>query len=859
MKNFDFKPLMPHVIAVVIFVAISFIYMSPVFQGKAIQQQDIIKFEGMSKEIADYREATGEEALWTNAMFSGMPAFQISVVYSMNIANKIFHFLNKLMPFADFLFIYLLGFYILLIALRVNPWLSIVGAFAFAFSSYHLIIITAGHTSKAYAIGYMAPTLAGIILTFRGKLLAGGALTAFFLTMQIAANHLQITYYFLFIVFFWVLGEFIFKILEKEHKSLLKISAALAVAVLIAVGVNFGNIWSTYVYSKQTMRGPSELTIGINDNGKLGKIEQTTGLDKEYITRWSYGVAETFSLMIPNIKGGGDNYLGNNKNAMENVDRNYYKQIANNNQYWGDQPGTSGPVYVGAIVMFLLMLSLFYEKNKMKWLLLTTIILSIMLAWGKNFNFFTNFFLDHFPMYNKFRAVSMILIIAEFCIPLLAFIGLKNIIENPDNVKKNMKFFYISLGLTAGLAFLFLALPELFFSFLNKQEALGLEEQMITYPESAAFIQEYIQNLQIARISIFRADTLRSLIFILLAATAFYFFITKKVKTNLFIVILGVLILADMWFIAKRYLNNDNFKSTKQISKSFEKSEADKIILEDTDPNFRVFKFGNPFNDSYTSYHHKSIGGYHGAKLQRYQDLISLKLQTEISRLQMILQDTILDGITKINYFESELSKANALNMLNTKYLIYSPNAAPIENEYRLGNAWFVNDIKMVENADDEIMALGDFEPVKTAIIDKRYQNHLEGFQIKPDSLAQISLKEYKPNKLTYTSKSNTPQLAVFSEVYYEPDWFVTINGKQLEHFRVNYVLRGMIVPEGENTIVFEFRPKSYYAGEKVSMASSLLLIVLVVLAVYAYIKSNSKTPVKEVIKGIKEKKKNIS
>jgi len=816
MKNINFKHFIPHIIAVVLFAAISIVYLSPLMSGKEIVQSDIIKFEGMTKEIADYRAQTGEDPLWTNAMFGGMPAFQISVLYTTNIALKVYEFVRLIIPYtADFIFIYLIGFYILLLVLGINPWLSIVGAIAFAFSSYHFIIITAGHTSKAYAIGYMAPTLAGIIMALRGKYVAGGALTALFLSLQIAANHLQITYYFMFIVFFWLLGEVLLRIKEKDLRSLLKAFSVLAVAAIIAIGVNFSNLWSTYEFSKHTMRGKSELTID-NETNTVGSSNKTTGLDKDYATGWSYGIAETFSVLLPNAKGGGNGALANHKNALNKVDSRLRKDIARQDQYWGDQPGTSGPVYMGAIVIFLFLLALLVEKSKMKWFLLACIILSVMLAWGKNFMFLTDFFLDYFPMYNKFRAVSMTMVIAELCVPLLAFIGLKTIVDNPQLLKNNLKKIYIAYGFTAGLTLIFFIIPDAFFNFLSQHETAALNNQKASNPEYAAQIDLFIANMEIARMAIFRADALRSFIFITLGAAAVFLFVFNKINKNIFALILGVLILTDMWAVNKRYLNDDNFKAKKGAQQYFQKSATDMEILKDKDLSYRVFNpDGNPFNETFTSYYHKSIGGYHGAKLKRYQEIINF----------------YLGGRNTINM--------KVLNMLNTKYIIrrLEEGTVVVPNPDALGNAWFVKELKIVENADEEMLALEDFEPSQTAVVDKRFNELLSGFKMDYDTTSYIKLIEYKPNKLTYESYATKPQLAVFSEIYYVPGWYVKVNDKEFNHFRTNYILRGMIVPEGKNTIVFEFKPKSFFVGQNISLASSIILVLLLLFSIVITLK----------------------
>lgn len=802
----NFKAIIPHLIAVALFAGISLTYMSPILDGKELMMMDHIKYLGMSKEVFDHRDETGEEALWTNSMFGGMPAFQISVLYSNNISTYIRSAVRLLTPFpADLIFTYLFGFYILMLVLGARPWLSIIGAIAFAFSSYHFIIIEAGHVSKIYAIGYMAPVLAGFILALRGKYIAGGALTALFLALHLRANHLQITYYFLFILFAWGVAEVVRLIREDKLKDLIRSALVLLAAVIIAVGVNIGNIWSTYTYTQYTMRGPSELT--------LDKERQSSGLDKEYATAWSYGVGETFSLLIPNTKGGATGALANNRAALEQVDPRMRQDIAGQNHYWGDQPFTSGPVYAGAIVMFLFVLSLMLWKNPLKWYLLAATILSIMLGWGKNFMPLTDFFLDYFPGYNKFRAVSMTLVIAEFCIPVIAFMGMMHFFKKPDVLKSNMKKIYIAFGLTGGISLIFYALPTTFFTFFSQMELSSLYAQKAENPSFAAQIDMFMKNLEAARVYIFRADAIRSFIFITLGAVALLLYVKNIINKNILLAALGVLILTDMWAVNKRYLNNSNFVEKHLVDPPYRPNEANLQILQDPDPHFRVFNVdGNPFNESATAYFHSSIGGYHGAKLQRYQDII----------------DYHLGGKGGINMA--------VLNMLNTKYFIRQMDGSPpipMQNPDALGNAWFVKDFKIVENADEEILALNDFEPATMAIIDKRFKDYLEDFTINYDTNATIHLKSYAPNKMVYATSSQSPQLAVFSEIYYPLGWEVAINGEVASYFRVNYILRAMIIPEGDNEIVFEFRPRSYYVGQQIALVFSILMVIFLISALY--------------------------
>lgn len=800
MKELRLKQFVPHLVVVLIILVVILAYFSPLLEGKRLKQSDITQWKGMSKEITDFREKTGEEALWTNSMFGGMPAYQISVQYKGNLIRFIDDIFKFGLPHpANLVFIYFIGFFILLMVLKVDPWLAMAGALAFTFSSYFFIILEAGHNSKAHAIGYMAPVLAGILLTFRGKYIAGALLTALFLALELRANHLQITYYLAMMVVALGIFELISAVKTKTLPAFAKATGLLVVAALFALSTNITNIWATWEYGKETIRGKSELTTNPEN--------RTSGLDKDYATQWSYGVGETFSLLIPNTKGGASGSLGNNEKAMEKVDAVYAQSLAGQNQYWGDQPFTSGPVYAGAIMVFMFVLGLFILKGNLKWWILTVTLLSILLSWGRNFMPLTDFFLHYLPGYNKFRAVSMILVIADLAIPLLGILALKEIIEKPQILRDKQKFFYISLGLTGGLALIFYIMPQVFFSFLSGLEQSAIAEQRMSTPaEQLTQFDALIYNLELARISIFKADAIRSVLFIAIAAALLWLY--SRGKVNRLIVTAGIIVLiaADMIPIAHRYLNNDNFVSKSLVNNPYQPTEANKLIMKDTDPNFRVFNMTvSTFQEGSTSYFHKSIGGYHGAKLRRYQELI-----------------------------ENHLSKRNdqVLNMLNTKYFIgMGQDRQPVVqiNMGALGHAWFVEDHEIVANADEEIAALTAFFPEKTAIIDQRFSANLEGFTHAVDSNARIELKEYQPNKLKYSSQAASDQLAVFSEIYYDKGWNAYLDGQKVPHFRVNYVLRAMIVPAGNHEIEFRFEPKVFAVGEKVSFAGSLLLILMLV------------------------------
>jgi len=827
-----FKTLTPYIVALVVFLSITFVYFYPVLEGKKLKQHDIKMFKGMSKEIVDFRESTGEEALWTNSMFGGMPAWQISVRYGGNMMRYVDKVITLGLPYpADYVFLYFLGFFVLLLVMRINPWVSLVGAIAFAMSSYFFIILGAGHTSKAHAIGYMAPVMAGIILTFRGKYLWGGILTAIALALEIYSGHLQITYYLLLLVLVYGIYRIIVMIQAKDYQHFIKSAVILIGAAILAILTHSTNLWATYEYGKDTMRGKPELT---NEQHL-----KSSGLDKDYITAWSYGVGETWSFIIPNIKGGASAVIGN-RSELENADPNYRQAIAQQGSaYWGDQPGTSGPVYIGVLVVFLFILGLFIVNNKLKWALLAATILSIMLGWGKNFMPLTDFFIDYFPGYAKFRAVSMILVIAELTIPLLAFMTLHKIFTQKEEVKKHIKIFYYTIGGLAGIMILFYLLPTTFFSFTSSYEDEQFRQMM--RGENAAQITAFIANLEAVRIAIFKNDVLRSLFFLIAGGGFIYLFLINKLNKTLFISLLSILILIDMFGVNKRYLNNEKtgskyqqWESKRIAEKPFTPSKADQIILQDPDDDFRVLDLTkSTFNDASTSYFHMSIGGYHGAKLQRYQDLIEHNISDEMSNIIDALQKAQgFDQITQV------LAKQQVLNMLNTRYIIYNPEGSPLVNAAAFGNAWFVKNHVFVNNADEEIAALKNNNLRETAIIDKRFESNVNT-DYKFDKNASIKLLSYKPNELEYDYNSSSNQLVVFSEVFYDKGWKAYVDGNESPIFRANYILRAMSIPAGKHKIVFKFEPTVWAVGEKVSFASSSILILLLLFAFYREFKTS--------------------
>ena len=787
------KIIKPHFIVLLIFVAISFIYFSPLIEGKMLEMHDIKQWQGMSKEITDFRNETGEEALWTNSMFSGMPAYQIAARSNGNLIQYVVKVITFGMPRpANLLFLYLLGFYILLLSLKIDYRLSAIGAIAFAFSSYFFIIIQAGHMTKAQAIAYLPMVVAAVLYTYRGKMFLGGLLTALTVALQLYANHLQITYYLVLILLLIGLVQLIKDIQANNLVDFLKRTGVLILAALLASGTSFTRLATTMEYGKDSTRGKSELTDNIDN--------KTTGLDKDYATQWSYGITESFTLLIPNFYGGASQgSLSENSETYQAIKRspNAKKLIKQLPLYWGDQPIVSGPTYAGSIVIFLFFLGLFFVKSKMRiWLIIATI-LSLMLAWGKNFMPLTDFFLDYFPGYNKFRAVSMILIIAEFTIPLLGFLALNKFLVSKHSELEKKKPLKLAFYLSGGLCIFFALFASLLFDFVGLQD-INLEKN--GWP---------IDALQSDRANLLKTDAWRSFIFITLTFSLLWLFIKNKIQSKYVILSIGVLILLDMWTVNKRYLNNDHFARKSKVEKPYNKTQADQQILRDTDPNYRVFNSSvSTFNDASTSYFHKSIGGYHGAKLKRYQELI-----------------------------ERHISMGNqaVINMLNTRYII-NRNGQVQKNSAALGNAWFVSKINLVENADEEINALSGFDPKSTAVIDKRFSDQI--INVLDSNTGNINLLEYRPNYLKYNSESVNEGIAIFSEIYYDKGWNAYIDGEKKSHFRANYVLRGMKIPSGNHIVEFKFEPLTYKIGETISLTSSIILLLLLSFACYKELSS---------------------
>ncbi|MEM9022169.1 MAG: hypothetical protein AAGB22_00410 [Bacteroidota bacterium] len=818
-----FQRSLPTVIAIVAFLVASFAYFLPVTKGLKVQQSDIVHFQGMSKEIKDYREATGEEPLWTNRMFGGMPAFMISTQYSANLVQGLYRTINRTFPppVSNIVF-YLQRFYIMLRVMRVDPWLSIVGAFAFALSTYHFLIIEAGHNTKAMAIGLMAPVFSGIVLAYRGKYLLGMAVTALFLGMQISVNHLQITYYLAIAILLYGLVELVKAIMGKALPQFTKASLALLLAAVMALGCNISRLWTTYEYTEYSTRGPSELSASPRS--------KTAGLSPDYITAWSYGVGETFTMMVPGFKGGGSERIADGyEDALKTIDSRERQSVGSMTSYFGAQPFTSGPSYVGALVVFLFVLSLFLVRSSLKWWVLGTTVLFLLLSWGKHFMGFTQFFIDHFPLYSKFRSVSTALVIPEMLIPLLAILGVDQLLKQRQDIKQNMRPFYISLGVTGGLCLLFYLVPDMFNSFEKEGEAQQIVAQLTASGNPEAQVRPYVNQLLIGaaevREAIFQASSLRSLAFILLGGALVWLFVRGTVNRTVLLGGLGLLIVLDLWMVDKHYLNEGNFVKAREIKNPFPMTEADRQILADTDPYYRVFNVTVRLDqDSRTAFYHNTLGGYHAAKPGRYQELI--------------------DRYLSARHFP-------VINMLNAKYFIL-PNqqgggVTAQRNPGALGNAWFVSEYQVVADADAEMEALGTFDPAKTALVDARFQDLLPPQQPQQDAAGSIRLTEYKPNHLTFASSCQTDQLAVFADMYYEKGWKAFVDGAEVPHFRTNYILRGMQVPAGEHVIEFRFDPASYRNGERLSLIISAL--VLGGLAFLLYLEFRS-SPAKEAEEG---------
>ncbi len=826
MKNSgDLKRLLPDLLVVLAFVLVSFIYFAPaVIEGRVIAQHDSLAAIGQGQEQRDYMERhDGKRTRWNLSMFGGMPSYQMSPTYDsskpQDVAKKAY---SLFLPnYVSLLFILLLGFYILMRAFNASPLISALGALMWAFSSYFFILISAGHIWKFITLAYIPPTMAGMVYAYRKKYLLGGLLLMVFVAFQISSNHFQMTYYFLFVMLFLWIAFLVDAIQKKEMPAFWKSTAAVVVAGIIGIAANSSSLYHTYEYSKETMRGKSELTHHDVAN------RTSNGLERDYITAWSYGIGETWTLLVPNTKGGASVPLGHNKKAMSKAKPEYYQIFQQIGQYWGEQPGTSGPIYVGAFVLTLFVLGLFIVKGPIKWALLAGTLLSITLSWGKNFMWLTDFFIDHVPLYNKFRAVSSILVVAEFCIPLLAALAVKELIQKPETLKNNSKPLHISLGLTGGIALLFAIAPKLFFSsFVSSSEIMALR----SLPQE--HIQPFIANLTDARVSIFTADAWRSFFIVAIGAVIMWLFINKKIKSEWMVAGILLLCLVDMWGVNKRYLKDDDFVTEASQQQHFTRTPADEYILQDTTKYYRVLNLAtSTFNDGVTPYWHKVIGGYHAAKLRRYQDLIDVHLASEM----VALNQEIIRLQGQLDTADAEVFKV--LNMLNSKWIIMPAQdggTLPIKNPHVMGNAWFVDNIRFVNSADEEIDALRVLDLHREAVSDKQYEPILAGHVPSPaDSASTIVLSDHDSDFVTYTVNAQKDELAIFSEVYYPKGWQVTIDGEPAEMFRANYTLRGLPIPAGKHTVEFRFEPQSIKVTDSIAyVALSIMLLTLIYLIV---------------------------
>ncbi len=820
------KPILIFFGIVALFAGLSLLYFSPVLKGFELPQMDNSHAIGMAQELVEHEQETGERAMWTNSMFGGMPAYQIRGDSSANL----FSYLNKVLrvglPFhtAAILFLYLLGFYVLLRSLKIGRWLSIIGAVAFAFGSYNIIIIMAGHITKAYAIALMGPVVAGILYTLNRNRWVGALFTTVALGAHIAYNHVQISYYLFLIVLILMVSRMLYAWLDKRLKDFLVRAAILVGAAMLAILPNLPHLLPTYEYGKFSIRGPSEL------ESTRGEGKQDAGLDIDYAFAWSYGKAETLTLLVPNVMGGASEALSGSARAMEEVSPQFREIVGGQSQYWGSKPFTSGPVYVGALVCFLFVMALFFYKGREKWWLVAATILSILLAWGKNLEWFNYFMFDVFPLYNKFRTVEMTLVIAAVTIPLLGMLGLKKVMDNPAVIRENSNKFLAAFGLTGGVALLLYLFPEFFFNFMSDQEMTALAQQKQNMPGQAGAIDQVIRSMQQARIGLLKSDAIRSFFFILLGSGSLWLYATNRLSKKYVLPGLVLLIIFDLWSVDRRYLDNDDFVPPRQMQQQFDESKADAFILEDDDPHYRVFSvFRNPFTEVNTSYFHKSIGGYHGAKLRIYQDVIDHYLQTNWQTLSGHFSNGGTPGRAK-----DLLSDMAVVNMLNTKYVIYHPGQEPLKNPYRFGQAWFVNNLKEVSSAVQELASLRDTDLRNTAIIRDRQVGEWSGYQ-NTDSTGNIRLSTYEPEKLVYEAQVSSDKLTVFSEIYYPKGWNAYIDGKEVEIKRVNYILRALMVPVGKHTIEFRFEPNSVKMANTLAVIGGILIILLVLFVIWRY------------------------
>jgi len=800
----------PYLIAVVLFLLISVMYFSPVLEGKKLQSSDGTQFKGMSKEIVDYREATGKEALWSNNMFSGMPAYLTSTLYSGEIISTIQKSITAISQPVMILTFSFSFFFILCLLLDIGVWTAFAASLAYGFMTFTFVVMVTGHLTKAHALTYTALIVAGILVAFKKNKIGGSLIAALGLSLMLSANHLQMTYYVAIMALILGITYLVFAIREKTLPDFAKTAAFLLLAVLLAVGTNFSRLYTTYEYGKYSMRGQSDLSL----NGE----NKSSGLDQNYILDYSYDLGEAMTAFIPRFKGGG-------MNEPLSTNSETYKFIAESQgagpaqkmveggmpMYWGSQPISGAPFYFGAVLCFLFVLGIFLVKGKDKWWLVAVFVISLLLSLGKNFSLLTNLMLDYFPGYNKFRDVKNIIVIQQFAMALLGVLAVKEVYQRKITSEEFMKGLKYAFGITGGLALIFAIIPGLAGSFSGNTDAQYMQ---MGWPK------QLIDALISDRQSALRVDAFRTFVFVTLAAAGLWAYWNNKIKGQYAIVLWVVLIIGDMWTVNKKYFNNDHFTSKKEVAVPFQKMTVDKEILKDKDLYYRVLNLQNPFADARTSYFHKSLGGYHGAKMKRYNELISYAIQPEMQ--------TLIAGFKKPASIDSVMNFLPVINMLNTKYFIYDLNSPPLANSHALGNAWLVKNVKLVNKADEEVTLLKNFDPKSTAIVNKSFEKDLAGFT-SGSGEGEIRLTNYQPNDLKYDAVVNSgPQLAVFSEIYYPKGWKSFIDGKEVSHVQADYVLRAMVIPSGKHEIEFKFEPQSYYLGNKISMASSILLLLAI-------------------------------
>ncbi len=828
-----YKKFLPDVVVILVFAIISFAYfLVPITQGKILFQHDASAGVGSAQEFTEYQNRTGETTRWTNSIFGGMPTYQMSPSYqSTDGLSQVMNAYHLWLPDnVWFLFAYLLGFYILLRAFDFRQTLAALGSIMWAFSSYFLIIIAAGHLWKVMALAYLPPMIAGIVLAYRGRYLSGFIVTALFTAFEIKANHVQMTYYYLFIILFMVIAYLVEAVREKQLTGFMKSTGVVVVAAVIGIAINLSSLYHTWQYQKESMRGKSELV-------KKDAANQTSsGLDRDYITQWSYGIDETLTLLVPDAKGGATVPLSKNATAMAKADPQIQSMIPQLYdaipQYFGMQPGTSGPVYVGAFVLFLFILGLFIVRGSMKWALLAATVLSVLLAWGHNFMGFTNFFLDYIPMYAKFRTVASILVIAEFTIPLLAALALKKIVDEPEVLTKQMKFVYISLALTAGVALLIALFPGMMEPFVSDQE-----RQMITSIQGmdGNTANTILANIAAMREAMVSADAWRSIIVILIGFALLFLYKMKKLRADYMVICMAVLCLVDMWQVDKRYLNDEMFVPKSERDMPHQATSTDLAIMKDKSLDYRVLNLAsNTFNENETSFFHKSIGGYHPAKLRRYQEMIDAYIAPEMQ--------AAMQAIAAKNGNMQEVDGAKVfpvLNMLNTKYFILPLQGGatmPLQNIYAQGNGWFVDKINYVADANAEYAGVGKIDVRHEAVADKKFESVL-GQARSNDSTAIVKLVKYEPNNLQYTIESKKGGVVVFAEIYY-PGWTATIDGQPAELGRVNYILRALNVKAGKHTVVLDFHPTSISTTETIAYIAIVILLLAIIGAGYMRFKN---------------------